>query len=421
MPGDEPVERQGRLDAGDLGLVEGAPQAVDGGRPVAGVDHDLGQQVVVVGRDPVAGLEPGVDPDPGTGRHDPLSDPAWARREVAGRILGRETDLDRVTLGLGRPVGGGQHRRRERLPGRQPELLLDHVDAGDQLADTVLDLEPGVDLEEVEGTVRGAQELRGRGVAQPGGRGDADRQVVEVAPLVGGQTGRRRLLDQFLVAPLERTIALADGHDPAGRVAQQLDLDVARRPDLALEEDRAVAEGGRRLGRPGGQRGRQFGRRRHPAHPASATAGRRLDQQREADPLRLREDRRQGVGSVDRDRIDRPRDALDADGSGEPARLDLVAQCLDDGRRWSDEDEARLLDGTGERRPLGQEPVARMDRLGPGRPGRLDDRVDPEVALGRWRADPAGRRRRPSGRAGRRRPHRCRRPPLPSRVRGSPG
>ena len=44
-----------------------------------------------------------------------------------------------------------------------------------------------------------------------------------------------------------------------------------------------------------------------------------------------------------------------------------------------------VLDGTGERRSLGQEPVARMDRLGPGRPGCLDDGIDPQVALGRRR------------------------------------
>src|SRR4029079_7856276 len=99
---------------------------------------------------------------------------------------------------------------------------------------------------------------------------------------------------------------------------------------------------------------------------------------------RLCEDCRQGVGSVDRDRVDRPRDALDANGPGEPARLDLVAERLDDGRGWSDEDEARLLDGPGEGRPLGQEPVARMDGLCPGRPGRLDDRIDPQVALRGW-------------------------------------
>ena len=44
-----------------------------------------------------------------------------------------------------------------------------------------------------------------------------------------------------------------------------------------------------------------------------------------------------------------------------------------------------------ERGVLGQEAVARVDRLGAGRRGRREDRVDPQVALGgRPRADAHG-------------------------------
>ena len=49
-PGDEPVERERGLDAADLGLVERAPQAVDRRVAVRAVDHELRDQVVVVGR-----------------------------------------------------------------------------------------------------------------------------------------------------------------------------------------------------------------------------------------------------------------------------------------------------------------------------------------------------------------------------------
>ena len=64
-------------------------------------------------------------------------------------------------------------------PGGQPELLPDEVEPGDQLGHAVLDLEPGVDLEEVRRPVRAAEELgRGR-VRQPGRRRDPDRQLVE--------------------------------------------------------------------------------------------------------------------------------------------------------------------------------------------------------------------------------------------------
>ena len=39
---------------------------------------------------------------------------------------------------------------RQPSPRRHPDLLLDDVDAGDELGDGVLDLQPRVDLEEVE-------------------------------------------------------------------------------------------------------------------------------------------------------------------------------------------------------------------------------------------------------------------------------
>ena len=102
-PGDEPMEWEGRLDTGDLGLVEGSPQAVDGGVPVSGMDEDLGDEVVVLGGNPVPGADPGIDPDPGPVRHLPAADPTGCRREVAGRVLGRDPDLDGVTCrGRGR-------------------------------------------------------------------------------------------------------------------------------------------------------------------------------------------------------------------------------------------------------------------------------------------------------------------------------
>ena len=129
VSGHESVERQGGLDAGDLGLVEGAPEAVDGGEPVAGVDHDLGDQVVVVGRDAVALPHPGVDADARAFRHDPVAYPPRAGGEVAGRVLGGQPNLDGMTHRRRRPVRGGQDGVRQRSAGRQAELLRDDVEA----------------------------------------------------------------------------------------------------------------------------------------------------------------------------------------------------------------------------------------------------------------------------------------------------
>ena len=163
----------------------------------------------------------------------------------------------------------------------------------DELGHAVLHLESGVDLEEPEPPVLVEQELGRRRVLESGGRGAARTATcVQLAPLVVGQARRRRLLDELLVPPLEGAVALPDRDDRAARVAEELDLDVARRSDLALEVDRAVAERGR-APRPSPQRGPPAGRPHgDAAHAPASPAGRRLDEQREADRLGLRDDRR---------------------------------------------------------------------------------------------------------------------------------
>ena len=142
-----------------------------------------------------------------------MADPPRAGGEVAGRILGGEPDLDGMAHRRRGPVRGGQDGVRQGPAGGQAELLRDDVEAGDELRDAVLDLEPGVDLEEPGRAVRPAKELGGRGVLETRGGRDLDRAVVEVAALVGRQARRRRLLDQLLVATLERAVPLPDGDD----------------------------------------------------------------------------------------------------------------------------------------------------------------------------------------------------------------
>ena len=67
---DEPAEEPGiGLDAADDRLVERPAQPIDGRRAVLGVDHQLGEQRVVFGAEVGVGLDPGVDPDAGAGRH----------------------------------------------------------------------------------------------------------------------------------------------------------------------------------------------------------------------------------------------------------------------------------------------------------------------------------------------------------------
>jgi hypothetical protein len=100
---------------------------------------------------------------------------------------------------------------------------------------------------------------------------------------VFAQRDRRRLLDDLLMPALNRALALDERQHRAVRVAEQLDLDVARAEQPALEVDRRVAER-----RPASERAVRIARRdrpgvmtvRMPLPPPPATA---LTTQRIAD------------------------------------------------------------------------------------------------------------------------------------------
>ena len=175
--------------------------------------------------------------------------------------------------------------RRQRLALGDPQLQLHQVQAGDLLGDRVLDLQPGVHLQEVEGPVAVQHELDGAraGVADRLARGDGR----------GGQRGaqagvdgrRRALLDDLLVAALDGALALEQVDHGARGVAEDLHLDVPGVGDEPLEEHGAVAERGGRLAACAADRLGQLRRAGDQPHAAAAAAERRLDQQREADPM----------------------------------------------------------------------------------------------------------------------------------------
>jgi hypothetical protein len=111
-------------------------------------------------------------------------------------------------------------------------------------------------------------------------------------------------------------------------------------------------------------------------HAATAAAGRRLQDDREADAL--------GGG----DGLGRARQHAGAGQHGHAGRLhllagaDLVAHHLHVDRVGPDEQHAALLHDLGELGPLRQEAVAGVDRVGAGQLGGGDDVLDVEVALG---------------------------------------
>ena len=213
------------------------------------VRDDLGEHRVEPAGDLVAARHAGVDADPRPGRPAQLLDPPGRRQEPALRILGVQADLDRMArcryVGLREP---------ERLPGGDPQLVLDEVAPGHQLGDRMLDLEARVHLEEDGFAAVVDEELARSGAHVPDRARERERSLAQ--PPAEGRVDRRRrgLLEHLLVPPLDRAVALAEVDAVAVGVEQHLDLDVARPLEEALEDQAAVAEGRGRLAAGGGER-----------------------------------------------------------------------------------------------------------------------------------------------------------------------
>ena len=186
--------------------------------------------------------------------------------------------------------------------------------------------------------------------------------------------------------PLQRAVALPEVHDVAMAIGENLHLDVPRLLDVFFQVDAAVLEGLLRL-----LAGRIEARLETDvivgdAHAAAATAGRRLDQDRETQ--RVRQFQRLGIGL---DQALAARHNRHSGLLGQLAGLILVAQAAHGFVRRTDElDPARTAD-LGEVGILGQKAIARMNRLDVGNFGGADDARNVEVAIDRRRRADADR------------------------------
>src|SRR5690606_30082169 len=258
------------------------------------------------------------------------------------------------------------------------DLLLHDVDPGDLLGTRALDLHARVHLDEIELAVL-EQELEGAGaaVADPAaGVGTALRDAVDRAPR---NARRRRLLEDVLVAPLHRAVALAQVHRVAVLVGEHLDLDVSGVLEVFLEIDVRVVERGLRLAARHRHRAEQRRLRVHDAHAPPAAAAGGLHDHRVADGARDAQHLLRRLGQR----------ALRAGHDGHARllhrflRRDLVAHHPDRLGARTDEDDAALLDALGAGGVFRQAAVAGVARLGVGALGRADDRGHVLVAVAR--------------------------------------
>ena len=245
----------------------------------------------------------------------------------------------------------------------------------------MLDLESGVHLEERDGAVLAHEELAGAGADVPGFVQDRLGRGVQPRHLVVGEERRGRLLDQLLVPPLERAVAGRDHHDVAVLVGQALGLDVAGLVEELLDEALAAAERRDGLAHRGLVGVGDLGHLAGDLESTAPTAERRLDRDRQA--VLLRERHRlvgvlEGVLGARRERC--------ADLLGDVPGLDLVAECVDGRRWWSDPDQSGVDHGLREAGVLGEEAVAGVDGVGAGLLGDGDDLGDVEIGVRRGRS-----------------------------------
>src|SRR4029079_4754704 len=124
------------------------------------------------------------------------------------------------------------------------DLLANEIEACDHLRDGVLDLDARVHLHEVVGAIPIEQTIHGSCGAVPDRAGGLDGDRADPGAELGVDRGRGRLLDELLVAALDRAIALAHVTDATVGVREDLHLDVAWILEIALDVDGRVREVG---------------------------------------------------------------------------------------------------------------------------------------------------------------------------------
>src|SRR5918999_193650 len=116
-------------------------------------------------------------------------------------------DTASVTVpGAGRKSRG--QGRTHRPPLGEPDLLGDEINPVHRLGDRMLNLDARIHLEEVERFARCVyEELHGAEPAVPQVLAERDRGFVQAGTDGVVETWRRCLLDQLLIAPLDRAVA----------------------------------------------------------------------------------------------------------------------------------------------------------------------------------------------------------------------
>src|SRR5439155_16347397 len=187
-----------------------------------------------------------------------------------------------------------------------------------------------------------------------------------------------RLFEEYLIAPLDRALALAKADARAVLVDRDLRLEVTHALEAPLEVEAFVAERCLRLGARLVPETLQLRGRRRLAHAAATAAGLRLEHHWIADRFRDAQGLSVRAHGPVRSGNDRQAKLLHR-----RARLRLVMEVREHLGRRTDEDEAVIAADLGEVRALGEEAVPGVDRLRAADECGRDDRGDVQIRVAR--------------------------------------
>src|SRR3989344_545421 len=232
------IEGLGGLHAVHAHVEQRAPCPCQGLVPGERPDREFGAHGVVMRREFVTGVDRCVGTHARAARRVIARDASIARQEIVFRVLGVDAELDGVTAPahVFLPEGNG-------LALGDAYLFLNDILAGDLFRYGVLDLQARVHLHEIELAVLVEQEFDGAGVLVIDTAGRTHAQVAHGGALFFGELRGRGDFDQFLVAPLDGTVALEKMDDVALLVAEYLHLDVARIDDGLFQVHLGTPEG----------------------------------------------------------------------------------------------------------------------------------------------------------------------------------
>ena len=119
---------------------------------------------------------------------------------------------------------------------------MDQIKPGSQFRDRMFHLQPRIHFEEIEILLLIDQEFDGAGIGVVRRLRDFDGDFAHPAAHVGIDNRRRRFFENFLMAPLNGALALAEPDRIAMLVGQNLHFDVPRIDDRFFDIDFAVAK-----------------------------------------------------------------------------------------------------------------------------------------------------------------------------------